>query len=236
MNALSGKLILIPTLLGNMDIEKALPAGNKGLVNNLSYFIVENARSARRFLRAWGYTRSFDEVEMYVLDKHLPRPDFQKFLELWQKGHSVGLLSEAGCPCIADPGSEVVAFAHLSNIVVMPLVGPSSILLALMGSGFNGQQFTFNGYLPIQKDERAKKIRLLEAMVRQSGITQIFMETPYRNNQLLMDLIAVLNPESRLCVACDLTLDSEWIKTQKIGEWKNKMPDLNKRTSIFLLG
>ena len=236
MNALYGKLILIPTSLGNLDIGKVLPAGNKGLVNDLSYFIVENARSARRFLRAWGYSRSFDEVEMYVLDKHLPRPDFHKFLELWHEGHSIGLLSEAGCPCIADPGSEVVAFAHLSGVTVVPLVGPSSILLALMGSGFNGQQFTFNGYLPIQKDERAKKIKLLETTVRQLGITQIFMETPYRNNQLFMDLVTVLNPETRLCVACDITLDSEWIKTQKISYWKNKMPDLNKRTSIFLLG
>ena len=236
MDTIAGKLLLLPTTLGSSDTYLTIPQGLKERLNTLSFFIVENARSARRFLRAAGYTKSFDDTEMFVLDKHTSQIDFHAYMKLWNAGLDIGLLSEAGCPCIADPGSEVVAFAHSHNITVVPFVGPSSILLALIASGFNGQQFMFNGYLPINKDERTKKIKHLEMIVKQQGVTQIFMETPYRNNRLLADLTNTLNPETLLCVASDLTLETEWIKTKKIRQWKNKMPDLNKRTSIFLLG
>ncbi|HAJ99080.1 MAG TPA: SAM-dependent methyltransferase [Bacteroidales bacterium] len=231
-----GKLVLIPTTLGSNDPTKVLPSANLQAIIQCKVFVVENLRSARRFLRSVGYTASFDDTMMFEFDKHSPVFDYSRILELWRNGVDIGLMSEAGCPCIADPGSNLVAFAHENSIIVQPLVGPSSILLALIASGFSGQSFAFHGYLPIQKEERVKSLKQLEGLVKQSKQTQIFMETPFRNNQLLSDIVAVLNPQTRLCIACDITLDSEYIKTQTINAWKKNMPDLNKRTSIFLIG
>lgn len=230
-----GKLYLIPSSLGGDDIDAIWPAGHVALVNQLDEFIVENLRSARRFLRSAGYTRSFEEVQFHLLNKHTKPEELSGFLKNVLQGKDVGLLSEAGSPCIADPGQVIVAMAHRKNIRVIPLVGPSSILLALIASGFNGQQFAFHGYLPIDKAERSRKLKQLENAAWQHQQTQIFMETPFRNNQLMHDMIAHLGPDTMLCVACNLTTPAEFIKSQTISAWQKEMPDLHKQTSIFLL-
>ncbi len=235
INKAPGKLFLIPSSLGGDDISAIWPAGHVALVNKLDEFIVENLRTARRFLRLAGYTRSFDEVQFHLLNKHTRPEELNGFMKNVLQGKDIGLLSEAGNPCIADPGQVIVAMAHRQNIRVVPLVGPSSILLGLIASGFNGQQFTFHGYLPIEKAARVRKLKKLENAVWKHKETQIFMETPFRNNQLLQDVMGNLNPETMLCVACDLTTPTEFIKSQPIAAWKKEMPDLHKRTSIFLL-
>ncbi len=231
----TGTLYLIPTSLGSEDLGLFWPSKNTDFINSLNAFIVENIRTARRFLKTVGYSKSFDDVRFFLLNKHSNPLDVETFLQLCLEGTNTGLLSEAGCPCIADPGQVVVKKAHESGIRVMPLVGPSSIILALMGSGFNGQNFSFVGYLPIDKAERVKKIKLLESNATSNNQTQVFMETPFRNNQLIEALVNNLNPETKLCVACDITLPSQFIKTLSVTQWKKQMPDLNKRPSIFLL-
>ncbi|MEE4177254.1 MAG: SAM-dependent methyltransferase [Bacteroides sp.] len=235
MNYGGGNLYLIPASLGGDDITSIWPSANVALVNQLDEFIVENVRTARRFLRSAGFSRPFEDVPFHLLNKHTKPIEISGYLNAALKGKSIGLLSEAGCPCIADPGQAIVAIAHQKNIRVIPLVGPSSILLALMASGFNGQNFAFNGYLPIQKPERTSKLKNLEQKAWNEGQTQIFMETPFRNNQLMDHMVSTLRRDTLLCVACDLTLPVEFIKTQPIGFWKKEMPDLHKRTSIFLL-
>lgn len=235
MSSKTGRLFLIPASLGSENIQAILPANNSEVVNGLDMFIVENLRTARRFLRAAGYLRPFDEVQFYFLNKHSSDDDLPEFIQMMLNGRNIGLLSEAGCPCIADPGHEVVLLAHQNGIPVVPLVGPSSILLALMASGFNGQQFAFHGYLPIDKTERARKLKQIELAAWKDSQTQIFMETPFRNNQMMAAMMEILRPDTLLCVACDLTLTSEFIKSQPVGNWKKNMPDLHKRTSIFLL-
>ena len=230
----SGKLFLIPSFLGE-DNAAIIPDEAKNCVYELNEFIVENAKSARRFLRAIGYKKNFDtEVTMHELDKHADKQDCPTLMQNVLTGNNCGLISEAGNPCIADPGGELVAFAHKHNIQVVPHVGPSSILLALISSGFNGQNFTFNGYLPILPFERTKKIKHLENL--SATTTQLFMETPFRNQKLLEEVLKTCNDETLLCVACDLTLSTQYIKTQKLKEWKKTVPDVNKRYCIFLLG
>lgn len=231
----TGKLYLIPASLGGDDISAIWPQGHLEVVSGINEFIVENVRTARRFLRMAGYTVNFDEVTFHLLNKHTRPDEISGFLSNVIHGKDLGLLSEAGSPCIADPGQVIVAMAHQYGIRVVPLVGPSSILLALMASGFNGQQFAFHGYLPLEKTERLKKIKFLESTAFKDCQTQIFMETPFRNNQLMNDLTSTLKESTLLCVACDLTLSTEFIKTQSIAQWKKEMPDLHKRTSIFLL-
>lgn len=235
MKPAPGKLYLIPSSLGGDDIHAIWPAAHTALVNKLDEFIVENLRTARRFLRMAGFSRSFDEVQFHLLNKHTNPEEISGFLKNALNGKDIGLLSEAGSPCIADPGQVIVAMAHRRNMRVVPLVGPSSILLALMASGFNGQQFAFHGYLPIGKPERSRKLKQLENTAWQDAQTQIFMETPFRNNQLMQDMMGSLRPDTLLCVACDLTTDSEFIKSQTVAAWKKEMPDLHKRTSIFLI-
>jgi 16S rRNA (cytidine1402-2'-O)-methyltransferase len=230
-----GKLYLIPSFLGE-DNKAIIPDQVKEMVGILDEFIVENAKTARRYLRAIGFTKNFDtEVVINEIDKH-GENIAPKLLANISKGKNIGIISEAGNPCIADPGHELVRYAHSRNIQVVPLVGPSSILLALIASGMNGQQFTFHGYLPIQSVDRMKKIRQLEEIARRHNITQIFMETPFRNDSLLKDAFHVLDGDTKLCVACDLTLPSEFISTKKVSDWKKQVPDLHKRYSIFLLG
>lgn len=230
-----GKIFLIPSFL-NEDNPAIIPQQVIDVVHQVDEFIVENARSARRYLRAIGYTKNFDtEVSMHEMDKHAKAVSFDALLKNVLEGKNCGIISEAGNPCIADPGNEIVAYAHKRNIDVVPLVGPSSILLALIASGFNGQQFCFHGYLPIQTADRGKKIKQLESTAR-SGTTQIFMETPFRNQKLFDELLKTCNSETKLCVACDLTLSTEWIKTKKIQDWKLHPPDIQKRYCIFLLG
>lgn len=217
------------------DDTSIIPEQVKNTVTNLNNFIVENAKTARRYLRAIGYKKNFDtEVTMHELDKHAAHQNCALFLQNVLNGEDCGLISEAGNPCIADPGNEIVAFAHTKNIQVVPLVGPSSILLALISSGFNGQQFFFSGYLPIQNPERSKKIKSIENLSRSA--TQIFMETPFRNQNMLDEILKTCQDETLLCIACDLTLPTEYIKTQTVKAWRNNKENFQKRYCIFLIG
>lgn len=229
-----GKLFLIPSFLGE-DNPSIITDQIKNCVQGLDEFIVEDARTARRYLRAIGFKKNFDtEVTMHVLDKHAKQQNCQLFLQNVMQGKDAGIISEAGNPCIADPGSEVVAYAHIYDIEIVPLVGPSSILLALIASGFNGQQFCFNGYLPIDSTQRTGKLKKLESAAKNT--TQIFMETPFRNQKLLDEVLRTCSPDTNLCIACDLTLPTQFIRTKKIAAWKNDTVDINKRYCIFLLG
>ncbi|MCX6239957.1 MAG: SAM-dependent methyltransferase [Bacteroidia bacterium] len=230
-----GNLYLIPTTLGESDTAQVIPAEVSAIVKNIKYFIVENIRTARRYLRKMDPQLNIDELQFFELNQHTYSRVTEEYLKPILEGFDVGIISEAGCPGIADPGAEVVKQAHLMQIRVVPLVGPSSILLSLMASGMNGQNFAFIGYIPVKPAERVKAIKEIE---RRSGIekqTQIFIETPYRNTQLINDLINTLSDQTRLCLACDITLDTEYIKTQTVAQWKKGVPDLNKRPAIFLI-
>ena len=229
-------LYLIPTTLGETDLNSVLPLGNFQIINELKYFIVENLRSARRFLKQVNRDINIDELTFFELNEHTDLLDLQPFIEPLLKGNDVSILSEAGCPCTADPGAAVVDLAHKKGIKIVPLVGPSSILLSLMASGFNGQNFAFNGYLPIDKKARINKLKALENRVFTENQTQIFIETPYRNNQLLQDIIENLKPQTKLCIACELTTANEFIKTAQLSDWKKNKTDFNKKPAIFLIG
>ena len=228
-------LYLIPSSLGSDDVHLFLPQGTLDIIRTLKYFIVENEKTARYFLKTCNIPIAQSELVISVLDKH-STPDFNALLTPALQGNDMGLLSEAGCPAVADPGAGVVKVAYSNNILVMPLIGPSSLLLALMASGMNGQSFCFHGYLPIDAEERVRKIKLLEKDSITRKQTQIFIETPYRNNQLLKDLMNQCDPSSRLCIACNLTLPDQFISTKKIAIWKKELPDLNKKPTVFLIG
>ncbi|MDR0547723.1 MAG: SAM-dependent methyltransferase [Dysgonamonadaceae bacterium] len=230
-------LFLIPVTLGETPVSKVLPAYNREIIVSLRYFIVENVRTARRFLKQTEPEINIDELTFFTLNKHTSREDLSGFLQPVKDGFPVGVLSEAGCPAIADPGADVVALAQQKQIPVVPLVGPSSILLSLMASGFNGQNFAFSGYLPIDTEQRVKTLKTLEQRMISENQTQIFIETPYRNNAMAETILKTLKPSTRFCIAADITLETEWIKTQSIADWKKqKLPDLSKRPSIFLVG
>jgi 16S rRNA (cytidine1402-2'-O)-methyltransferase len=231
----TGILFLIPTVIAENTVEKVLSPFVLEIISSLDEFIVEDERTARRFLKIAGYSRPINDAVLHKLDKHTDPADLHSFISSLLNGKNIGLLSEAGCPCIADPGSGIVEIAHQNNIKVKPLTGPSSILLALIASGFNGQNFAFNGYLPIEKNARIKKIKELENKSMRDDQTQIFMETPFRNMQLLNDILSSCRPSTRLCIAADITADSEFVETMSIEEWRLKIPSLNKRTVIFLL-
>ena len=228
-------LFLIPTSLGESDFNRILPSQNTETVSVLRYFIVEDVRTARRFLKKANPAIDIDSLTFFILNQHTSPEELSDFLKPMFDGNDMGVISEAGCPAIADPGADVVAIAQKNNFIVIPLVGPSSILLSLMASGFNGQNFAFVGYLPIQPDERSKAIKKLESRVYSENQTQIFIETPYRNMKMLEEILKVCQPSTRLCIAADITLDTEYIKTKTMKEWKTQLPDLNKRPSIFLI-
>ena len=230
-----GKLYLIPTPLGKAPNARIFPELNAKIIQTLEYFVVENLRSARRFLRSTGYTRDFDEVQLFELDKHKPNSLIDQFIEPLLNNQDMGLLSEAGVPGVADPGSEIVRLAHQNNIKVVPLIGPSSLLLALMASGLNGQQFAFLGYLPIKSQQRKKAIQSLEKRSRIENQSQLFIETPYRNMSLLNEILNTCQSGTLLCIAADITLESEFIQTKTIKEWKVKVPDIHKKPAIFIL-
>lgn len=217
-----------------MEATHTIPAYVTETIQPLNHFIVEQAKTARRFLRRMGYKGDFDQGFMYLMGKHSEAREIDDALKLCAEGTDIGLLSEAGMPCIADPGSKIVAWAHRIGIRVVPMVGPNSILLALTASGFNGQSFAFHGYLPIDKKDRIKRIRQLEAAAG-SGQTQVFMETPFRNPSMMEALLQILNPSTRLCVAADLTMESEEIISQTIAEWQKTDFDFHKRPAIFLI-
>lgn len=230
-----GKLYLLPNTLGGDDPSFVLPSSVIDKMNDLNHFIVENARSARRFLLGCGYNQPVDEIKFYLLNKHTDSRDIPGFLDPCKDNIDMGIISEAGVPGVADPGGEIVKIAHQSKIRVIPLTGPSSVLLALMASGLNGQQFCFHGYLPIKPNERKNQIKKLEGEAIKTGFCQIFIETPYRNNALLKALIDNCKSDTLLCIACDLTMKSEYIKTLSIETWKKERIDLHKRPCIFLL-
>ena len=229
-----GKIYLIPSSLGE-ETPDFFSDSAKQIIHSLNFFIVENERSARRFLRSIGYKKDFDAVEMLKVDDDNNFLPDKQLLQHFLEGKSAGIISEAGCPGIADPGTSVVAWAHQNKISVTPLVGPSSIFLALMASGLNGQQFSFHGYLPVSSSERKKKLKQLEEESQRKHQTQIFMETPYRNDALLSDIYIVLKPSTLLCIATNITLPDEFIFTQPLSEWKKNIPDLKKKPTIFLI-
>ncbi|WP_411894803.1 SAM-dependent methyltransferase [Winogradskyella sp. A2] len=230
-----GKLYLIPTRLGDNPPLEVLPISIKKIIEGLDDYIVENEKTARRFIKRVTPSKSQPSLNLSVLNKYTTIEERNSYLNPCLTGTSVGLLSEAGCPAIADPGAEIVKLAHEMNIRVIPLVGPSSIILALMASGMNGQNFAFNGYLPIDKAERKSKLKSLERISSEQNQTQIFIETPYRNNKLLEDLVATLHPNTQICVACDITLPTEFIRTMPSKDWKFIKEDLHKRPAIFIL-
>lgn len=233
---IKGVLYLIPTTIGDTGIESVWPAAHHGIVEKLDTFIVENLRSARRFLKMAGYAKKFDEVTFHLLNKHTDAQESMSYLNAAQQGNNIGLLSEAGCPCIADPGQIIVSRAHQLGITVKPLTGPSSIILALMASGMNGQSFCFHGYLPVKTNLRVRKIKELEETARRNGSTQIFMETPFRNKQLIDDLLNNCRSDTTLCIAANITMVNEYIRTMPINQWRKTMiANLHKQPAIFLL-
>jgi len=231
-----GNLYLIPTPLGETGLETGIPQYNLQVLQRIDTFIVEELRTARRFLRKAGYMKDFEMVTFYVLNEHTPDHEAMEMLEKAGNGQHIGLLSEAGLPCIADPGNLVVRIAHRKGIRVIPLTGPSSIMLALMASGMNGQNFVFHGYLPVKPNERTKSLRELEHAVTTLNQTQIFIETPYRNLAMLESIVKTCHPSLMLCIAADLTLETEWIRSMPVSNWKKADPPLHKRPAVFLLG
>ncbi len=232
---IEAKLYLIPTTLGNTDLDRVLPNYNHQIISGIEYFIVENIRTARRFLKKIDPNTDIDSLHFFELNKHTEISEFSKYLSPIKENRSIGVISEAGCPAIADPGADIVALAHQMNIQVVPLVGPSSILLSLMASGFNGQSFAFYGYLPIDNQEKINIIKRLEGRIYGENQTQIFIETPYRNNKLIEDLISICRPTTKLCIACDISLNSELIITKTIRDWKKEKVDIHKRPAVFLI-
>ena len=230
------QLYLIPTLLGDTDIEKVIPSYNIQIVRELNVFVVEELKSARHFLKKAAYPRPFDSSEFFVLNEHTAKGEINEMLEPLMNGENIGLLSEAGLPCVADPGSSLVHLCQQEKIKIVPLSGPSSLMLALMASGFNGQQFTFHGYLPIDAKEKAKKIREMENVANKYGQTQIFIEAPYRNKKLLQILVDTCRPETLICVACNITTLEESVITKQGYEWSMRIPEIDKKPVVFLIG
>ena len=233
-----GTLYLIPNLLGGENTEIIAPQVQE-VVSKLDIYIVENLRNARRYLIKLGIKdmgKTIDGLTFHHMDKHEEKRSFIQFLKEAEEGHDIGLISDAGCPAVADPGTIVVKAAHKKGITVVPLVGPSSILLALMASGLNGQSFAFNGYLPVKRGDRIKRLRQLEKEGTKYGQTQIFIEAPYRNNPLLKDIMGSCQSETKLCIAVDISLPTQQITTKTIEEWKKELPELHKRPAVFLLG
>lgn len=233
-----GTLYMIPCPIADEgDVWSVLPAANREVLALLDYFIVENVRSARRFLSKAGIGRPIDTLEFRELNEHTAAGEVGELIEPLLKGRSAGVISEAGVPGVADPGAQAAAFCHRHGIRVVPLVGPSSILLAVMASGLNGQSFAFNGYLPVKPPERARAIRQLEHRARTERQSQLFIEAPYRNQALLEQLLQVCQPDTLLTVAVDITAPGEWIRTRPVAEWRRTRPaDLRKRPCLFILG
>lgn len=231
-----GTLYMVPVTLGDDNLSYVIPADVMQLVQNLEYFVVENEKSARRFLGSVKTHKPVRELNFQLLNEHSVEKDLPALIAPLLAGHNVGMLSEAGCPGIADPGASLAALAHKKNIRVTPLVGPSSILLGLMASGFNGQQFTFLGYLPSDKAARVNKLKEIEKQSQCLNETQIFIETPYRNQHMLEDILASCAANTKLCIAKNVSLETEFVVSKTIAEWKKtELPDLHKQPTVFLL-
>lgn len=230
-------LFLIPAYLSEESPIDFFAPSIKEYILKTDYFFVENEKTARKVIKFFAPEKKQSDLKLFLLDKYSESADLKDAQKLMKSGQDFGLLSEAGLPCIADPGNLMVKWSHENNIKIIPINGPSSIILALISSGFNGQEFTFNGYLPIDREQKKKQIQFLENQVQKTGYSQIFMETPYRNNQLLEDLIKFLNPNTKLCIAANINHPTEeFIKTLKISDWKNKKPELHKIPAVFVLG
>ncbi len=228
-------LYLIPVTLGETPIEQVLPSYNKEIILEIRHFIVEDVRSARRFLKKVERTIDIDTLTFVTLNKHTSPEEIAGMLRPLENGMPMGVISEAGCPAVADPGADVVAIAQRKGLRVIPLVGPSSIILSVMASGFNGQSFAFHGYLPIEGNERVKRLKELENRIYNEHQTQLFIETPYRNNKLLDDILKTCRPQTKLCIASNITCPDESICTKSVQEWRKQIPHLDKVPSIFLL-
>jgi 16S rRNA (cytidine1402-2'-O)-methyltransferase len=235
VTATIGKLYLIPTTLGDSDINDVLPQTIKRSIDFIDHYIVENEKTARKFIKGVQAEKVQASLILYTLNKHTEISEHNKMLAACLEGKNVGLMSEAGCPGVADPGAVIVKLAHEKGIQVVPLVGPSSILLAMMASGMNGQNFAFNGYIPIDKAEKKAALKNLEKLSQDKNQSQIFIETPYRNNKMLEDIIQALQPSTSLCVAADITLPTEFIKTMRASDWKKSKIDLHNRPTIFII-
>ncbi|MDR2816048.1 MAG: SAM-dependent methyltransferase [Proteiniphilum sp.] len=228
-------LYLIPSLLGDSPAEQVIPPYNTGVASRLKYFIVENVRSARRFLKKCNPGIDIDAITFYELNEHTDKSRIAGYLLPMKTGESIGVISEAGCPAVADPGADVVAIAQQEGYKVVPLAGPSSILMAVMASGFNGQSFAFHGYLPIDAGERAKKLKQLEARAYNEDQTQLFIETPYRNPKMAEDILLHCKPQTQLCIAINISCGDESIVTRSVKAWKGKLPDMHKKPTVFLI-
>lgn len=230
-----GRLYLIPSPLGDVHPLAVLPISVKQHIEKMDHYIVEHEKEARRFIKSIVPHKKQSTLKIQQINKFTAPEEIPSMLDPCFNGFDVGVISDAGCPGIADPGARVVANAHEKNIRVVPLVGPSSLLLAMMASGFNGQNFAFNGYLPIEKGERRAELKRLEKLSKDRDQSQLFIETPYRNNQLLESMVETLSPHTKICVACDLTLATEYIKTSSVEEWKKIKVDLHKRPTLFII-
>ena len=231
-----GKLYLIPTTLGDNAPMEVLPITVKQTIEFCDFFIVENEKTARRFIKKICPEKSQPDLNLFVLNKFTSVEEISHYLNPCKAGENIGIISEAGCPGIADPGAEIVALAHQQNIEVIPLVGPSSILLSVMASGLNGQSFAFNGYLPIDKNERKNTLKRLERRAKEEKQTQVFIETPFRNEALFQEMLQTLESSTKLCIACDITLSTQYIRTFSISVWKKQTISLHKRPTIFVIG
>ena len=232
---IKGKLYLIPTTLGEMNPEDVLPHTVKRAIDFIDDYIVENEKTARKFIKSVHPEKIQSSLRISLLNKRTESTELKSMITPCLNGQNIGLMSEAGCPGVADPGAVIVKLAHENGIQVIPLVGPSSILLAMMASGMNGQSFAFNGYLPIDKGEKKSALKSFENLSNSKNQSQIFIETPYRNNKLLEDLVQILQPNTHLCIATDITLPTEYIKTFRVADWKKRKVDLHNRPTIFII-
>lgn len=232
---INGKLYLIPSPLGDNEPQEVIPSYVLDLLKNINHFVVEEFRTVRRYLSRAGLKGQIDKLQLYELNEHTPQSVIESYVNILKEGHDVGLISEAGLPAVADPGAQLVDLCHRHSIEVCPLVGPSSLMLALMGSGLNGQCFAFTGYLPVKPDERKAKIKTIEKVSAQLKQSQIIIETPYRNGQLFADMLQVCAPKTRICVAADITLPTQTIITKDVAGWKKNPIDIGKRPCVFVL-
>ena len=232
---MSGILYLIPSPLGDNDPKEVIPVPVLEMVTHIKHFVVEEVRTARRYLSKAGLKGRVEELNVYELNEHTKPQDVEKYVKILLDGNDVGLISEAGLPAVADPGALLVKLAHNHSVKVKPFVGPSSLMLALMASGLNGQCFAFTGYLPVKTEERKSKIKLIEKVSMQLSQTQIIIETPYRNDQLFKDIIAACGNNTRVCIAADITLPTETIITKSVASWKKNLIEIGKRPCVFLI-
>jgi 16S rRNA (cytidine1402-2'-O)-methyltransferase len=231
-----GTLYLIPSPLAESDFSKIFPAFNSEIIQEIDYFIVEDLRTGRRFVKKLGMLKPIENLHFLTLNEHTKGDEMESLLQPLTEGKNLGLISDAGTPCVADPGSIVVARAQQLGCDVIPLIGPNSILLALMASGLNGQSFAFNGYLPREQPDRERQLRFLETLIKKSNQTQIFIETPYRNNHVFKSILMVCDPATKLCLAVNITAENQTIKTMTVKKWKSQKVDLHKQPTVFLLG